>query len=282
MIPTGFHRRPPFSSQPANSQRMERLQVRARQLHARMDQQDAVAAGDNFRQQLARSPDDFQLRENFALFLQDRGDLTQSLAEWRRVHDLIPHDFLPYLRLGEMLSRQGQGSEAETNLQMALKIRPSLTEGWIELGNLHASQGKPAEALDDYSAAWQQNPQNAQTAFHLAKVHAMLNQHAEAVEFYRQAIKLNPVSWEPHYELGGELDSAGQLEESKNEFAEAARLNPDNSRVHYNYGVLLAKQDQLDEAQREFTEANRLDPGYQNAQDALLKIQQLKRLAPKK
>jgi Tfp pilus assembly protein PilF len=50
-------------------------------------------------------------------------------------------------------------------------------------------------------------------------------------------------------------------------------MNPGYSRTHFNYGVSLAKLGRLDEAQQEFTEALRLEPGYQNAQDALAKVQ---------
>jgi tetratricopeptide (TPR) repeat protein len=273
---TGRMQQPPFSSQPNNIRRMDNLQERIRQLHGRMNAEDAATARENFLKQLERAPEDYLLRENFALFLQATGNLPQAVSEWRRVHDLIPQDFLADYQIGRMLGGPGQWSEAESSLRQAVKMRPSLTEGWIELGNVLASQDKLAEAIASYSTALKQRPQDAQTVFRMGKVLAKLNRHAEAMENYRTAIKLNPADWEPHYELGGELDSAGRLDEAGNEFAAAAKLNPDYSRAHFNYGVLLAKQGRYDDAQREFAETIRLEPGYSKAREYLAELQAMK------
>ncbi len=271
---------PPFTSQPGDAERVAALDARIRKLRTHMDTNDAAQARKNFQTQLDGQPDDFELRENFALFLQATGDLPGAIAEWRRVHELIPQDYLPYFQLGRFLSGSGDWAEAEADLRTAIQIRPSLTDGWFELGNVLAAQGKYAEALANYAVAREQQPQNAEMILRIGKVHALLNQHAEAARCFREAIQLDPAGWEPHYELGGELDAAGQLDAARDEFAAAVRLNPGYSRAHFNYGVLLAKLGQLPAAQSEFAEALRLEPGYQNARAALAKVQMLLRQQP--
>lgn len=267
---------PPFNSQPNNAERLEKLRQRVAHLHAQMNTNTAPLARSNFLVQLKRWPEDFILRENFALFLQATGDLAESVAQWRQVHDMVPHDYLPYFQLGRLLGGLNQWTEAETDLRAALKIHPSLSEGWYELGNVLASQEKYSEALNYYAVARQQRPQDGQTVLRMGKVHARLNQHDVAAKLYQEAIDLNPTEWEPHYELAAELDAGGKLEGALKQFGEAARLNAGYSRTHYNYGVLLAKAGHLDEAQREFEESLRLEPGYKNAADNLMKIQILK------
>ena len=267
---------PPFSSQPNNPQRLEKLAARVKELRAPMNGENAAAAKTNFLAQLARAAEDFDLRENFALFLQATGDLPAAAEEWRRVHELVPHDYLPFFQLGHLLSSLGRKPEAEAQLRAAVKLRPSLTEGWVELGNALASQNKFSEALDSYAVAQTQRPRDAQTVFRIGKVHALQGDHAQAMESYRESARLNPGNWEAHYELGGELDAAGRLPDALAEFGEAARLKPDYSRAHFNFGVLLAKRGRLDEAQNEFQETLRLEPGYQGAQDSLAKIRLLK------
>jgi tetratricopeptide (TPR) repeat protein len=264
---------PPFANQSDNSNRVASLQARVRALHSRMDTNDAVAARENFQRQLARTPDDFLLRENFALFLQSIGDATSAIAECRRVHDLIPQDYVPYFQLGRLLAGQGQWSEAEMDFRAALKIHPALTEGWFELGNALASQQKFSEALDSYTVARHQRPQDGQTVFRMGKVYALMHQPAAALRCYREAVKLDPPDWDIHFQLGGALDEAQQVDEALAEFAAAARLNPGSSRTHFNYGVLLAKKGRLDEARQEFSESLRLEPDYLNARDALVKVQ---------
>jgi len=272
---------PPFSSQPNNAKRIERLQARVNELHSRMGTNEAAAARENFTKQLERAPDDFVLRENFAGFLQASGDVPASVAEWRRVHELIPHDYLPYFQLGHLLRGKEQLAEADDDLRRALKIRPGLTEGWSDLGSVLVLEGKLPDALAAFAVAQRQRPADAQTVFRIGKVHTMLRQHAEAIQSYRESITLNPANWEAHYELGGEMDAAGRLEEARDEFGAAARLNPNHSRAHFNYGVLLAKLGQLDDAQREFEETLRLEPGYKGASESLAKIQILRQRSKK-
>ena len=273
---------PPLSGQPDNAQRQEDLQARISGARALMTPAAAAAARENFQRMIQKWPEDFLLTENFALFLQASGDVPQAITEWRRVHELMPHDYLPYFQMGWLLGAQQQWAEAERNLRMAVQLRPSLTEAWYEWGNILAAQSKLEAALACYATARAQRPQDPVTILRMGKVEALLNRHAEAAANYREASRLDPGNWEPHFVLGGELDAAGQLDPAREEFAAAARLNPTNAVAHFNFGVLLAKQGRYAEAQDQFNETLRLAPEYQNARDSLAKIRRLLSAAPKK
>jgi superkiller protein 3 len=264
---------PPFSSQPSNGDRKEKLDTRIRHLESLLNTNDAALARLNFEARIAQEPDNFDLRENYALFLQATGDIPGSIEEWRQVHALIPHDYLPYFQMGRFLSGRGQFDEAETDLRTAVTIHPSLTDGWYELGNALASQQKFSEALSSYATARHQRPEDAKTVFRMGKVYELLHQPADALQCYREAARLGTDDWQVHFQLGGILDAANDLENSLNEFATATRLNPQYSRTHFNYGVELAKLGRLEDAQKEFAESLRLEPGYQNAHEALAKVQ---------
>ncbi|MEI6192716.1 MAG: tetratricopeptide repeat protein [Verrucomicrobiota bacterium] len=271
---------PPLKGQANNVGRVALLEERVKALQSRMSKDAAAQARSDFLQTIARSPDDFMLRENHALFFQTLGDEAAAIAEWRRVRELMPHDCLSYFFLGRLLARQGQFAEAEASLRKALEIRPSLTEALLELGSVLESSGKLPESLASFDCALGQRPNDPQALIRRGKVLAKLNRHAEAMADYRVAIQLNPASWEAHYELGGELDAANQMDAAGQAFGEAVRLNSGNSRAHFNHGVLLAKQNRLDEAQREFEETLRLEPGYLKAQEYLAKLQRLRSRAP--
>jgi tetratricopeptide (TPR) repeat protein len=272
---------PPLSSQPDNARRLDDLQARIGDAWALMTPAPAATARDNFQHMLQKWPEDFLLGENFALFLQASGDVPQAITEWRRIHELMPHDYLPYFQMGWLLGARQQWAEAESDLRMAVQLRPSLTEAWYEWGNTLAAQGKLEAALTCYATARAQRPQDPVTILRMGKVDALLNRHGEAAANYREASRLDPGNWEPHFVLGGELDAAGQLDPAREEFAAAARLNPTNAVAHYNFGVLLAKQSHYAEAQDQFNETLRLAPEYQNARDALAKIRRLLPAAPK-
>jgi len=267
----------PLNGQANNAERIERLNAQVRQLHAKMNPENAVRTRASFERELAKQPADYVLRENFALFLQSSGNLKEATEEWRRIREMMPHDYMTHFQIGHLLRGQGLASEAEGPLRTSLAMRPSITETWIELGNVLATQEKLIEALDCYSTALERRPKDAQTLVHRGKVLGKLNRHPEARESYEAAVKLDSGNWEAHYELAGELDSAGQLDGARNEFAEAARLNPDYSRAHFNYGVLLAKQGRLDEAGKEFEETLRLEPAYSKAREYLAQLQNMQR-----
>jgi tetratricopeptide (TPR) repeat protein len=76
----GRLQQPPFSGQPNNEQRIERLRSRDSALHGRMNTNEAAAARETFTKQLERWPDDFVLHENFAGFLQATGDVPGSIV----------------------------------------------------------------------------------------------------------------------------------------------------------------------------------------------------------
>ena len=272
----GRLRQPPFSTQTNNLQRLEKLMTDAKTLREKMNPETTAAARADFLAQLARSPEDYFLRENFTLFLQAVGDLSAAADEWQRVHELVPHDCLPFFQRGRLLSLLGEKSVAEAQLRAAVNLRPSFTEAWIELGNVLALQNKFSEALVSYAVAQTQRPRDGLTLFRIGKVYALQGNLAKAEECYRESIQLIPGNWEVHYELGGALDAAGQFEAALTEFGAAAELNPKFSRVHFNFGVLLAKLSHLDEAQAQFEETLRLEPGYKNAENGLVKVRLLK------
>lgn len=266
---------PPLSSQANNGQRIARLQSHLQQLKERMNGDDARASRANFDRQIAAAPDDFLLRENYALFLQSIGDKPACIDQWRQVNRLIPQDYMPYYQIGHVLTEEDQMGEREADLRKAVQIHPSLTEGWVELGNTLADEKEYSQALASYAVALRQRPGDAEAVCHAGQVYGMTGRHEEAVQHYREAIRLDPDAWEAHYELGGELDAAGRLDEALAEFAAAARLNPDFSRAHFNYGISLAKHGRFAEARHEFEVTLRLEPTYKNAAESLAKVRQI-------
>jgi len=268
---------PPLSSQSGNGPRQDALQARVNQLRSLMNATNAVAARNIFAQQLQQRPDDYFLRENFAVFLELVGYPAAATEEWQRFCELLPQDSLGYYQVGRLfVAQQEKYPEAEALLRTSLGIRPGRTEAWIELGNALALQRKYPAALEVYSTALTRDSQNSQTLLRRGKVLANMNRHAEAMENYRAALRLNPADGLSHFELGVELLSAGDTNAAGKEFGEAARLTPDRVAARFNYGAWLMKQSDWDGAHREFEAVLRLEPGNARAQKNLAALEQLK------
>ena len=269
---------PPLSNQAGNPARRDALEARMSQLRLQMNATNGIQSRNVFLQQLKRRPDDYFLRENFAVFLELAGFPTAATEEWQHFRELLPQDSLGYFQVGRLLVVQQQRyAEAEALLRTSLAIRPSRTEAWIELGNALALQKRYPEALDVYSTALTREPQNAQTLLRRGKVLANMNRHAEATESYRAAIQLNPADGLTHFELAIELLSAGQTNAAGKEFGEAARFTPDRVAARFNYGAWLMRQSNWDDALHEFEAVLRLEPGNTRAQRNLAYLQEMKR-----
>jgi Tfp pilus assembly protein PilF len=120
---------PPFNGQLNNAARVEQLEARVRELQSRMTAASDSQADADFQAALRHAPDDWLVRENYAVFLQSIGNLPQATAQWRQIHEMLPQDFLAHFELGRMLELQGQWADAEASFRRAVKLRPTLTEG---------------------------------------------------------------------------------------------------------------------------------------------------------
>ena len=249
---------PPLGSQPNHSRRAEALEHRRMALQ--MTAFSAEQAQETYLAALKREPNDHYLHESFADFLEAVGDFKQAAAEWQRVRDLLPRDYLACFKLGTLLLLQGNWADAQTLLSQAVALRPDFGAGWLELGNAHAADGNLAAALPEYERARQLEPFNPGVCFHVARVLLKSKRPAKAIRNYRQAIRLDPVFWEAHFELGRLLALESDLPAAKNEFEETVRLKPDFAAAHLNLGAALMKQGELNRALWQFEETVFLEP----------------------
>lgn len=259
----------PLSAQFNNGNRVAALQARVDDLRRRMDAAGAAQAREVYLDALRRWPDDYCLHENFASFLVATGDVPGAVAQWQRVHELIPQDYLADFRLGELLAQQRKLAEAQLLLLQAAALRPFISDPRFELGRVYLAEGRFELALQEFNRARQLRPSEPEYAYQKGLTLALLNRRAEAIEQFQQAIQLNPNYSQAHDALGGQLGLAGRIDEAKAEFAKVTQLQPGYARAHLNLGVALLKQGQAAAAAIEFQEAVRLEPTNNIARDYL-------------
>lgn len=257
---------PPLSMQANNAERIAALQAQVDELRRRMSQPDSTnAARQIYLEALRLAPDDYYLHENYGSFLALIHETPQAVAEWRRVRELMPQDFVTDYRLADVLVTQREFAEAESLLDEALAAHPGFTEGWMKLGEAHAAESKLDLALQEYERAKQLRPNDATIFYELGRILSRLKRSPESIASFREAIRMRPDYWEAHYTLGGELGMHNQFQEARSEFEEVARLQPNYPDGHLNLGVALLKLGQLDGAAREFELTMQLDPNNKTA-----------------
>ena len=139
---------PPFATQLDAAAREQRWRTQLDSLRATPDGINRDIA--RYRESIARAPDDWVLRENFAKLLQNSGEPKEAEEQWRAVRRLLPHSEQACYSLANVLDAQGKSAEAVTLFREALKRRPGSIEARNGLGLALASQGQTAEAVEQF------------------------------------------------------------------------------------------------------------------------------------
>jgi len=266
----------PFTLQPDHASQIHALMQNLAEMNSRMDSDARRRARQVFERVFAEHPDDFLLHGNFARFLEETGDLSGAVTEWKRVEELLPYHFGPLYYLGKLYARMGKYPEAEHALAGSLQLFPNVAEALDELGQVLTRQKRTADALACLNKAVQLQPGNARLYFHVAEALGAQNERDAAMDNLRKAVKLRPDYWEARYFLGVELAVRNSIEEAREQFSEVTRLKPDYALAHLNLGVALANQGRIDDALAEFQETLRLDPNNKSAQQRIEGIGLLK------
>ncbi|SPE50638.1 conserved exported hypothetical protein [Verrucomicrobia bacterium] len=301
---------PPFTDQLNDVPRARFYMAKLQELNSQMTEQTRAESRAAYEAALALSPEDYCLRENFAQFLDETGDLAAAPGEEQQVSELLPHNPMTPCIIGRLLVRLGNTDGAEKAFLRALAIRNDYVLALNEMGMLLANCRKTAEAakyfarslridagsvvayqnwgfmeqnegnwtqaISHYQAAANHQPNGPADYFYHA-VSLVAEQHGnEAFDYFNAAVRMNPNFWQARYLFGAELASEGKIEEAQAQFSEVVRTRPDFAPGHLSNGLALAKAGKLDEALKEFQTTLHLNPTNREAQQNLEAIQALR------
>jgi tetratricopeptide (TPR) repeat protein len=305
---------PPFTDQLNDVPRAKFYMAKLKDLNSQMTEEASKQSRAIYEESLALAPGDYFLRENFAQFLDETGDLHEAPKQEQQVSELLPQNPMTPCIIGRLLVRLGDTSGAEKYFLRALAIRRDYVPALNEMGLIRANQQKTAEAAGFFKRAIQADPGNFeaylnwgfleqsdgnldeamahyQTAaslqpnapadyFYHAVASAEQHQRDDSINFFNNAVWMNPNFWQARYLLGDELAAEGKIDEAQAQFSAAVHIRPDFERAHLNDGLTLAKLGKLDEALKEFQITLQLNPTNtvvrQNLEAVQANIQALK------
>ena len=309
---------PPFTDQLNSAPRAKFYQAKLQELNSQMTEPARVQSRATYEEALTLSPDDYDLRENFAQFLDQTGDLPEAPAEEERVSELLPENALTPCIIGRLYVRLGNDDKAEKNFLRSLAIHSDNIAALNEMGMLRASQHRTAEAAKyfarslkidpgsveaylnwgfmeqiegnwdqadgHYQAAASHQPNGPVDYFYHAVSLVAEQRGDESLDYFSAAVWMDPNFWQARYFYGVELASAGRMEEAQAQFSNVVRTRPDFAPGHLSEGFILAKSGNLDEALKEFQTTLHLDPtnpvARQNLDTIQANIQALKNHSP--
>ena len=232
-------RNPPFATQLGHEQRDRALQnrIEAIELSLTPEMQERHAAA--YRQALARSPDDWVLRENFARLLEANGRASEAVVQWNEVVRLLPHDAQAYYQIGTLL----------------------------------AADSQPARALPFFREAVRRDSTHVDARHGLALAFTDLGRFAEAERELNAVLRMQPGFVEARVNKGKMLLRQGKVEAAAQEFERVLRRDTNNLHAHLHLGGLLARRGNVAQATTHYEAALRIDSENVTAREGLKKLQ---------
>jgi tetratricopeptide (TPR) repeat protein len=226
----------------------------------------------------------------YALQLQQAGNIEQAVAECRRLLACYPESANALYLLGCLLCEQRKAGEAAECLHKAAQIAPQSAEIQAALGDLYAACGRPDIAIEHYRLAVELRPNLAAVHYNLGNAYGALERYSAAVVSYKRALTLAPDFMAAYYNLGNLLHVRGEVEEAILCFERAVELAPDfvgareqceaaraalqqeqmqRAQTHYQAGLAFQMQGRLSEAEQQYRQALELNPHHSETHNNL-------------
>jgi tetratricopeptide (TPR) repeat protein len=175
-----------------------------------------------------------------------------------------PACWMAHNNLGNTLNVEGRTTEAISEYQAALRIKPDHVGAHYNLAfTLAGIPGRLPEAIAEYEATLQLKPDYPEAHFNLGLALARSpGRLPEAIAQFEAALRINPGYAEAHFSRGLALSkSPGRLPEAIPEFEAALQIKPDYLEAHNNLGIALANiPNRSPEAVAQFEAALRIKP----------------------
>ena len=174
-----------------------------------------------------------------------------------RVVDEMSHLWLQVLPLG---GRDRRMELEEAWLRHRIAKYPDDAEAHMHLGAVRLARLDPSEAATELQTALKLKPQNPEARNELGSAMVAQGRTAEAIAQFRLALKARPDYHNAQYNLARALIKAGQPLEALELFRGLAEAYPNDSAVRNGYGELLFGKGDYAAALAQFEKAVALDP----------------------
>ena len=158
---------------------------------------------------------------------------------WRTTIATNPNCWMAHNMLGLALGEKGQIDESISQYRQGLRLRPDDAGAHNNLGAALVSKGQIDEAISHYQEALCLQPDYAEAHNNLGIALGEKGQIDEAIRRFQEGIRLKPGYALTHFNLGIALVSKGQIDAAISQFQEAIRLKPDYADARYNLSLAL-------------------------------------------
>jgi tetratricopeptide (TPR) repeat protein len=178
---------------------------------------------------LGSDPYHYDIHYKMGVAAQEEGDLERAETEFLRISRNPQISFADlHIRLAKIYEARHLYSNAVTQYDLALKLKPSSPELHNELGDTLLAVGRADEAIDQYRTATRLNPNFPQAWTNLGIALAQKGLLKEAESSFRKVIELTPLQPSAHFNLALNLNAQGRTNEGAAEIQQGRKLETEN------------------------------------------------------
>jgi Flp pilus assembly protein TadD len=197
-----------------------------------------AASEQEFRDLLAKCPEDAEVRSSFGAALLADGEESSAVSEFRHALALDPADFTALYNLGALTAQTGDAGEAIRLLEAALKSMPDSPDAHEKLAMAYARQNRLPDALAQLRIAAELIPDDAAAHALLSQVLEALHQDDEAIAEQKRALDIDPADPDGWNNFGVLQARAGHSAEARAAFEHALQLDPGHAQAKANLARL--------------------------------------------
>ncbi len=270
----GRLRSAPFTAQLNADARIKALETERALLQANLSAAAADEATKQFRDLIAKRPNDWILKKQFSVLLNSRNDVDGTIEQWEAITSLLPHYAEGWAAYGKLLNQAKRREDAERALRNTIALRPYFPTAYNSLGICLSHQSRFDESYDSFATAVRMMPNYAEAYVNWGLVLANQKQLDRAVEKYRQALEADS-NYRPAIEkLGKHFVDQSNFAEAEPYFRQLTELSPRDATTWLNHGMVLGKLSRFDEAEQQLRKAIETDPSNQTARALLQRLRQ--------
>lgn len=165
-------------------------------------------------------------------------DWRDDLTLWQRTIEVSPWSSFAHDNLGFAFEQKGELTQAIAEFKKAISLDSENYQAYANLGVAYLKKGEIDAAARELETARRLNPSYAKSYHYLGVAYQKNGDLEKAREFFLTAISLDGGDYEAHNNLGVLYAQLGQTGFAKKEFLKAISLKPNYAEAQYNLKLL--------------------------------------------
>jgi Flp pilus assembly protein TadD len=172
-----------------------------------------------------------------------------------------PGAVIAHTKLGAILLRKGQVTEAASQFERVLEVQPDSVDPLCNLGMISFQNGQLDDAAAKFQRALEIETDNDSAHNGIGCVLLREGKADEAMKHFQKALDVNPLNVQARLNLALDLESGGRIEDAVAQFQKCLVAEPDDAPAHANLGAILCKQGRMAEGIAHYQAALLVQPG---------------------